>query len=117
MPRRDDARRELCAYRLMWLFAMFDLPVKSQTDRREYARFRKRLIHLGFSRLQFSVYARHCPNEENLDVHSLRVKAILPPKGEVRVMGVTDRQFSRMQSFVGEKRVPVEAEPLQLMLF
>lgn len=96
---------------------MFDLPVKSREQRREYTRFRKRLMHLGFNQMQFSVYARHCPDEERMRAHAASIKAILPPEGEVRVLGVTDRQFGRMQTFLGAKTRPPTDAPKQLMLF
>ena len=46
----------------MWVVAMFDLPVETQQNRRDYARFRKALLKDGFMMLQFSVYARYLPS-------------------------------------------------------
>lgn len=117
MPSRSERRRPLCAYRLMWLFAMFDLPVGTQDQRRTHARFRKILKQAGFGRIQLSVYARHCPNEDQIKVHMDHVRQLLPAQGEVRMLAVTDRQFGRMESYFGEKRQPNEAAPTQLMLF
>src|SRR5690606_25570553 len=54
----SQRRLPLSEYEGMWLFAMFDLPVVTKTDRRNYARFRKKLLEEGFMMLQFSVYAR-----------------------------------------------------------
>lgn len=101
----------------MWLFAMFDLPVETKEDRREYTRFRKALLAEGFCMLQLSVYARYCASEEASKAYGLRIKAVLPPKGQVRVLAVTDRQFGKMENFLGTKRAPLEEKPLQLMLF
>ncbi len=42
----------------MWLMAMFDLPVETREQRREYTQFRKLLLAQGFVQLQLSVYAR-----------------------------------------------------------
>ena len=39
MPRRIN----LSAYRFMWLLAMFDLPVETAENKRDYVRFRKAL--------------------------------------------------------------------------
>ncbi len=36
-----ETRLALSGYRPVWLFAMFDLPVKTQAQRRRYAQFRK----------------------------------------------------------------------------
>lgn len=83
----------ISVYRCMWVLTMFDLPVDTKEARRAYAQFRKALLKDGFSRLQFSVYARHCASEENADVHTERVQHVLPDDGEVRVLAITDKQF------------------------
>ena len=101
----------------MWLFAMFDLPVKTPMQRRQYTRFRKFLLREGFSRLQFSVYARYCVSEEASATHSQRIRDCLPPEGQVRLLAVTERQFGKQRIFMGLKQKPTEAAPLQLMMF
>jgi CRISPR-associated protein Cas2 len=107
----------LSAYRIMWMFVMFDLPVKTKTERREYAQFRKKLQSKGFTMLQFSVYAKHLPTEEAAEPLKSLVRAQLPPKGQVRVMAVTDHQFGKMEVYFGKNRKPVEDPPLQISLF
>ncbi|MDP8222406.1 MAG: CRISPR-associated endonuclease Cas2 [Candidatus Lernaella stagnicola] len=104
-------------YRLMWLMVMFDLPTDTKEARREYTRFRKKLIKEGFLMLQFSVYGRPCPSEENAEVHAGRVQASLPPEGHVRVLMLTDKQFGRMKVFSGKKRGKLEHAPAQLEFF
>jgi len=101
----------------MWLFAMFDLPVDSKKARKRYAQFRKALLQDGFSMLQYSVYARYCASEEAAAAHRSRIRACLPPEGYVRVLGVTDRQFGKMESYVGKSSEPAEKPPTQLVLF
>lgn len=108
---------DLSGYKGMWLFAMFDLPVVSGEDRRNYTRFRKALEKDGFMMMQFSVYARYCPSEEASEMHRKRVRRALPPKGQVRVLSVTDRQFGKMEVFAGKTTATPEAPPDQLMLF
>lgn len=107
----------ISGYRCMWVLAMFDLPVDTKQARRAYAQFRKTLLKDGFSRVQYSVYARHCPSEENADVHIQRVQNSLPDDGEVRLLAITDKQFERMRVFWGKMRKPVAAPPRQLELF
>ncbi len=46
-----------------------------------------------------------------------KVHALLPSHGQVRLVSVTDRQFEKMETYVGKKRRPVEDPPMQLMLF
>ena len=107
----------ISGYRAVWVLAMFDLPVDTKKARKHYTHFRKNLLKDGFSMVQFSVYARHCASEENADVHYKRVKAFLPPDGEVRLLTVTDKQFGRMQIFWGKLRKPPPLPPRQLELF
>lgn len=101
----------------MWLFAMFDPPVTTKESRRHYAQFRKYLLTEGFHRLQYSVYARFCANEESSAIFRNRIEKRLPPAGNVRLIGITDRQFGKMQVFNGRKRTKPESELDQLLLF
>ena len=108
---------ELSEYRAMWLFAMFDLPVDTRENRREYTQFRKALLKEGFAMLQYSVYARYCSSEEASEAYRHRVAAHLPAHGQVRLLSVTERQFGKMAVYYGAKRQKVEDAPLQLLLF
>lgn len=101
----------------MWLVAMFDLPIDNKAARKHYADFRKALLRDGFTKMQFSIYIRHCASEENADVHFARVERALPPDGEVRILAITDKQFERMRVFWGRRRKPPEPPPAQLELF
>ncbi|GFK95270.1 CRISPR-associated endoribonuclease Cas2 [Fundidesulfovibrio magnetotacticus] len=101
----------------MWVFALFDLPVTAVVERKEYTRFRKELKRLGFSMLQYSVYARYCHSRESKDAFLNKVQALVPDKGEVRLLSVTDAQFGKMRVLVGKKRRKPEKGPEQLMLF
>jgi len=113
------ARRQmsLSEFRAVWLFAMFDLPVDTVAARRQYARFRKKLLEEGFMMLQFSVYARYCGSEEASQAHRRRVRDALPPDGEVRLLHVTDHQFGKMEVYHGRTRRKPEAPPEQLTLW
>lgn len=112
-----SGKLELSEYRGMWLFAMFDLPVISKEERRRYTEFRTALLKLGFNMLQFSVYARYCTSEEASEIHRKQVRAKLPPQGFVRLLSVTDRQFAKMESYLGKKARPTEEPPDQMLLF
>jgi CRISPR-associated protein Cas2 len=101
----------------MWLFAMFDLPVETAENRRDYTRFRKTLLKNGFVKLQYSVYARYIPSEEAAQVHRQTIRRALPPHGQVRVMAVTDHQFGKMEVFTARKTEKTEEPPKQYMLF
>jgi CRISPR-associated protein Cas2 len=101
----------------MWLFTLFDLPVVSKKDRKNYTRFRKTLLTQGFSMLQFSVYARYCASEDRGRTLINRIHQQLPPSGQVRLLLVTDHQFGKMEVYNSKSRDETEKPPEQLMLF
>jgi CRISPR-associated protein Cas2 len=112
-----ESRLALSGYRPVWLFAMFDLPVKTRAQRRRYTQFRKLLLSDGFCMMQYSVYARYCPSEEASTAHRETVRSGLPDEGQVRLLAVTDRQFGKMENYLGKKHRSIEEAPKQLMLF
>jgi CRISPR-associated protein Cas2 len=101
----------------MWIVVFFDLPTDTKKAKRQYTTFRKDLLKDGFAMMQYSVYYRHCPSKENTEVHLERVRRSVPADGEVRVVQFTDKQFSRMEIFVGKRRKKAENAPAQLEMF
>lgn len=101
----------------MWLVTMFDLPVDSAQARRRYARFRKVLLDTGFMMIQYSVYARYCDSEDAAEAKRCIVRAHLPIQGAVRMLSVTDRQFSKMEQYLGKTKARPDEPPGQLLLF
>lgn len=104
-------------YRVMWVLVFFDLPTETKKDRKIYTTFRNNLIKDGFTMFQFSIYLRHCASRENAEVHIKRVKKLLPNKGHVGILCVTDKQFGSMEIFYCKKETPVNTPYQQLELF
>ncbi|MBL7929870.1 MAG: CRISPR-associated endonuclease Cas2 [Bacteroidia bacterium] len=104
-------------YRIMWILVFFDLPVITQKEKKIAASFRKEIMADGFSMFQFSIYLRHCASRENAEVHIKRVKKILPEKGHVVILTITDKQFGMMEVYYGRKEEKPPAGPQQLELF
>ena len=102
--------------RFMWLMVFFDLPVGTKTERRHATRFRNFLKDDGYLMLQWSVYARICRAEDGIEKHLARVVKNLPPKGSVRTLQVTDKQYGRMKLLVGESTKSERAAAQQLVL-
>ncbi len=101
----------------MWLFVFFDLPVTSKKEQKIASRFRKSLIEDGFSMMQFSVYIRHCSSTETADVHTKRVKRIIPKNGKVSILRVTDKQFGNIICYYGQAPQEPPKAYQQLELF
>ena len=91
-------------YRIMWILVFFDLPTETKKERKIYTDFRKKIISDGFTMFQFSIYVRHCASKENADVHIARVKSILPEKGHIGILCITDKQFAGMEFFMVKKK-------------
>ncbi len=105
-------KNRLNAYRILWVLVFFDLPTETKSQRKIYAKFRKDIMKDGFQMFQFSIYIRHCSSRENADVHIIRVKKILPEKGHVGIMCITDKQFGMMEIFHGHSP-SFPASPIQ----
>ena len=103
-------------YRILWILVLFDLPTETKKERKVYSAFRKSLLKDGFAMFQFSIYLRHCASRENAEVHLKRVKNILPEKGHIGILTITDKQFGMMELFYGKKEQfkPVIQQQLEL---
>lgn len=95
------------SYRYMRIIVMFDLPVGTATERREYYLFRKFLVKNGFLMMQESIYSKIAQNSVAADSIVENVKKNKPPKGLVQVIKITEKQYSKMEYIVGEKRIDV----------
>ncbi len=105
------------SYRPVWLMTMFDLPGDTRQAKRRYARFRKMLLDAGFMMIQYSVYAKYCESEDAAEAKRAVVRAHLPIQGAVRLLSITDRQFGRMEQYLGKTRAGQDEPPGQLLLF
>ena len=86
----------------MRVIVMFDLPVLTVADRREYANFRKYLIKNGFLMMQESIYCKLAQNQTAADLIVENLKKHKPSNGLVQVMKITEKQYSRIECIVGE---------------
>jgi len=110
-------QNRLNQYQIMWVFVFFDLPTETKKDRKNYSFFHKGLEKDGYTMMQYSIYIRHCNSRENADVHIKRVKTILPPRGEVIIFSLTDKQFGMIELFRGKEPKNKPDTPQQLELF
>lgn len=117
MKKPPSNAERLNAYRLMWILVFFDLPTYTSEDRKIATDFRKNLLEEGFTMFQFSIYTRPCPSRESVEVYSRRLERVLPPRGKVGIMPVTDKQFGLMKLYYGTASAPKPEGYEQLMLF
>ncbi len=107
----------LCAYRLMWMLVMFDLPVDSDENRKAANDFRLDLYDFGFERCQYSVYLRFVEGREQADTWTRRVQAVLPAGGKVYCLFFTDKQYQGIVRFERRQRRKNPPKPEQFQLF
>ena len=87
----------------MRVLCMFDLPMDTGEEQRNYRQFRKELIKEGFVMMQYSIYVRVCPSREYANRLETRVRKIVPPSGNVRLLCITEKQYSDMKLLVGSR--------------
>lgn len=87
----------------MRVLVLFDLPVETKKDIRQYTHFRKLLIDDGFVMIQYSIYMRFCRNSVDADKHIARIRQLSPEKGNIRILCITEKQYEDMILIIGEK--------------
>lgn len=107
----------LSGYRVMWVMALFDLPVLTKQERARATRFRQDLLDMGFVMMQLSCYIKFTPSKEKADALAAKVGAKVPPHGKVDMLFFTDAQYGAIKSFRGTGQLARPAKPEQLQLF
>lgn len=90
-------------YKQVRVLILYDLPMTEIAERKEYIKFRKDILKLGCYLVQFSVYAKVIKNEIYYNAFIEKLKNILPEKGEVRVIKLTEKQYEDMIFLNGTK--------------
>ena len=90
------------SYRFMRIVVFFDLPTITDTDKREYRKFRKLLLKNGFIMMQESVYTRMVLNQTVQNSVIELLKKNKPPEGLVQAMIITEKQFSNTVNISGK---------------
>lgn len=83
----------------MWCLVMFDLPVKTKKQRSAATDFRNLLLDMGYGMVQYSVYARYTPTQAGNRATVQAIKTALPAHGYVRVLHISDHQWSSALRF------------------
>jgi CRISPR-associated protein Cas2 len=108
---------KLSGYRLMWVMALFDLPVVTKAERKRATGFRNFLLDQGFEMVQFSVYARFAPSRERAETIARKIGSAVPDDGKVDILFFTDKQYEQIVSYRGKPGAAKPRKPEQLALF
>lgn len=85
----------------MRLIVFFDLPTSTKSERHAYSVFRKYLIKQGYVMVQYSVYSKLFNNADAVDNHMKLLRKNIPKDGSIRVMSVTEKQYSKIIILLG----------------
>lgn len=91
----------------MRIMVLFDLPVTTATNKRNYRDFRKFLIKSGFMMVQESVYCKLVQNANVGDLVVENIRKKCPQDGLVQVLRVTEKQYNKMEFLAGKKKAEV----------
>lgn len=87
----------------MRLLLFFDLPIITSQEKRNYLLFRKAIIEMGFSMVQYSVYSKIVLNHTQKESVEKQIEAICP-KGDIALISLTEAQFQRTRWFSGKTK-------------
>lgn len=120
MARRRRAETP-SGWSMMWIFCMFDLPVRTKKESRMATRFRNKLLDKGFTMKQFSIYIKCCSSLNSAKTISKNLNEFIPKNGSVTFLYVTDKQYMTTDNFLGKESEENEEEKRrktgQLLLF
>lgn len=88
-------------YRYMRVIVLFDLPITTSENIRQYTKFRKFLLKSGFIMMQESVYCKLALNATVAEAVVANLKKNKPEAGLVQVLTMTEKQFQKIEFIVG----------------
>nr|MBB1522487.1 CRISPR-associated endonuclease Cas2 [Clostridiales bacterium] len=91
----------------MRIILFFDLPTVTKREVRAYTRFRRELIKLGFFMQQESVYTKLALNPTEAELIKNKLEKIKPKKGLIQLLTITENQYNKMETILGESQTNV----------
>lgn len=88
--------------RFMRSLLMFDLPVETAKERKEYQQFVKFLKGEGFIMFQKSIYVKLSINEASVKLLEKTIRNNLPKDGIISMLTLTENQFNSICVLLGD---------------
>ncbi|MGV2928385.1 CRISPR-associated endonuclease Cas2 [Macrococcus capreoli] len=89
----------------MILLVCFDLPHDNKQHRKQVYRYRRKLLELGFTMKQYSLYEREIKNLSTIDNIIKILSEQIPDEGEITVYKLPDYVNDSQITILGEKIV------------
>lgn len=90
-------------YRQMRIILFYDLPMINDNDRVVYNKFHNSIKKLGFYMIQYSVYTKVIQNEFSFIQRCDQIKKIIPDRGSIVILRVTEKQYQNIIYLKGDK--------------
>ncbi|MCV3753584.1 CRISPR-associated endonuclease Cas2 [Mycoplasma enhydrae] len=88
----------------MKIIIMYD--ISTENDNLPFSnKFRNSLIKMGYHRMQYSIYVKTIGFQTVYNYEKERLMKIIPPKSNVRVLLVTEKQYANIDILMGEKSI------------
>jgi len=107
----------ISGYRKMVLFVMFDISTKTKKDLDKYRKFRADLLGHGFIMFQYSIYIRFCRSLSIAEKYEKKIEAQAPHNGSIRIIKITESQYSNMITIENYREKPEEKVAQQEQTF
>ena len=95
------------SFKFMRIILFFDLPSKTKLEIREYTKFVKHVKQDGFMMFQESVYTKLCINQNVANSVMKDIKKVVPPRGFISCLIITETQFSSIENILGDLKTDV----------
>ncbi|MGX7447012.1 CRISPR-associated endonuclease Cas2 [Dolosigranulum pigrum] len=105
------------SYRFMRILVLFDLPMLTSQDKKEYRQFRKFLLTNGFIMMQQSVYSKIALNGTVARTVVKNVRENKPNGGLVQLLTITEKQFNKMEFIVGQVHTDMIDSDERMLIF
>ena len=86
----------------MRVLIMFDLPVETSHNRKEYRRFVKFIKGRGFLMMQKSIYIKLLVNDQAFEQERRYILSSIPQDGVISLLSITEKQFQAIENILGE---------------
>jgi len=84
-----------------YILLFYDCPMVTKEDIRNYNRFRKKLVNLGYLMLQNSVYYKYIRDLKRIEFEINKIKTISISDSNVIALKITNKQFLNINIIYG----------------
>ncbi|RRD39663.1 CRISPR-associated endonuclease Cas2 [Leptotrichia sp. OH3620_COT-345] len=81
---------------------MYDFPMQTDIEIKEYNNFRKMIIKKGYYQIQKSIYIMSSNTKERIETTEKQISVMIPKNSSVRTLLLTEEQFRKMKVLSGE---------------